>query len=538
MSNYLYIDENEVSFIEETQLQSEDFESLIEQAWSRLEYSLVDVRKAIECASKKVVSEEDKAKYETTLAALHVAEFNPLPALELCLKTKDYFENVEGKSDALWCIRVYWSLGYAYRMSGNRAKGIEFFELTHRLSVESGNAFYKAMALSEIAWFHAKHEYFERANMLFTELGEPVLIAANYTARANQLMHQGKLDAALEVALEALKIAQEENSQFWKAIGSLRLADIYAERGEKELALKYIARYKELRDVSKPSLASQAYIREAEVYFKLGDYQKTITTSLAAENDLQLRGFVRWMYDLLSESHAELKQYKEAYEYRLKYEKVKDEMFESANHDKTTALEVLHETNLAKQAARLEQEKAEALTSYVQQLKNLNDEMKELSIRDPLTTLYNRRFFMDRLESLFRVAKDLNRNLCVAILDADHFKSVNDTFGHAVGDDVLKAIAKILNDVPREDDFAARYGGEEFVLVLTETSLQGAIKVCERIRKQIEDYDWNSIVEGLAVTVSVGVGETVNHETIESLMHTADLKLYEAKEDGRNRIKF
>ena len=493
------------------------------------------MREAVEQVSKKVVTEEDAAKYTTTKAVLDIYEFNPLDALEPALESKDFFET---SNNVPWQIRVYWLLGYAYRMSGNRAKGIEFFELTHRLSVDSGVTYYEAKALSEIAWFHSKHEYFERANMLFSELGIPLMLAANYSAYASQLINQNNYDKALKVALEALKIAQEEKSQLWQAIGAIRLAGVYARLGEKELALQYVASFKDLQDVSKPSLKSQACIREAAVYFGIGDYQKTIAACLAAEKDLQLRGFVRWMYRMLSESYAELEQYKEAYTYRLKYEEVNSEIFENTNNDKTKALEILYETNLAKQAARLEQEKAEALTSYVQQLKSLNDEMTELSTRDSLTTLYNRRYLMERLTSLFKVSKDLGRNLSVAILDADNFKSVNDTFGHHIGDEVLKVIAQILILGPRGDDFAARYGGEEFVLVLAKTGVEGAVVVCERIRKQIEDYDWNSIAENLVVTVSIGVSDISNQDTIESTMQASDELLYQAKEAGRNCTRF
>ena len=123
----------------------------------------------------------------------------------------------------------------------------------------------------------------------------------------------------------------------------------------------------------------------------------------------------------------------------------------------------------------------------------------------------------------------------MAICDLDHFKEVNDRFSHAVGDQVLKVVATLFSAHTREVDTVARYGGEEFVLVLLETSLSGALAVCEKVRSAVEGYPWHTLQPGLAVTVSVAGGR-VKTGTNEFLLQ-ADEQLYEAKRRGRNRVR-
>jgi diguanylate cyclase (GGDEF)-like protein len=122
--------------------------------------------------------------------------------------------------------------------------------------------------------------------------------------------------------------------------------------------------------------------------------------------------------------------------------------------------------------------------------------------------------------------------------DLDHFKRINDDFGHQTGDRVLMVVAQILKESCREVDFIARYGGEEFLLLLPETPSNGAIFVCERIRKAVEDHDWDQLKAGLKVTISQGIAYNTKVENHLVMLHQADAKLYEAKRAGRNTVKY
>ncbi len=156
---------------------------------------------------------------------------------------------------------------------------------------------------------------------------------------------------------------------------------------------------------------------------------------------------------------------------------------------------------------------------------------------DGLTGLWNRAFFDRRwAEEVSRVARH-SRPLSVAIIDIDHFKSVNDTFGHPAGDAVIQGLAKILQRESRASDVACRYGGEEFALVMPDTAPQDGAIVCERIRKALEDTAWSRHPER-RITASFGLSGTTGQAVItpEAWLESADKGLYTSKKGGRNRV--
>lgn len=162
-----------------------------------------------------------------------------------------------------------------------------------------------------------------------------------------------------------------------------------------------------------------------------------------------------------------------------------------------------------------------------------------LALTDSLTGLFNRRYLMVHLEKLLNKNKENNKALCVLMLDIDHFKRINDTYGHAVGDEVLKTFSSRISQRLRSFDLVARQGGEEFVVVLPDISKDMAIQVAERLRSGIASapFEVSSPQGPISVTVSIGAvlieGEDV---TVEESLRRADDELYRAKEGGRNRV--
>lgn len=162
--------------------------------------------------------------------------------------------------------------------------------------------------------------------------------------------------------------------------------------------------------------------------------------------------------------------------------------------------------------------------------------LKELSIRDELTQLYNRRYFNEQADKLFFQMKRYKHPLSFMIGDIDHFKQVNDNFSHATGDEVLKAVSDILKNGIRASDIVARYGGEEFVIIFPETPLMQAVEQCERLRKKIENFSWAAIHPELQVTMSIGLNDDLSFDGFEHMLAAADKNMFQAKADGRNRL--
>lgn len=177
-------------------------------------------------------------------------------------------------------------------------------------------------------------------------------------------------------------------------------------------------------------------------------------------------------------------------------------------------------------------------------LKRSMEEIRRLSMRDPLTGVYNRRYLDDRLVQELKRTFRYERPLSIIMFDIDHFKKVNDTHGHHAGDQVLRGCAECIRHAIREDiDWLARYGGEEFIVVLPETDLSGAMLVAERLRRQIEARAVPCREGSVTVTASFGVAsftppnQTEDLSVAENLVECADNLLYMAKGEGRNRVK-
>lgn len=170
---------------------------------------------------------------------------------------------------------------------------------------------------------------------------------------------------------------------------------------------------------------------------------------------------------------------------------------------------------------------------------DLYDKFQQLSIYDALTESYNRRYFLMRFLEEFERAKKFSLNLSFLMIDIDNFKNINDTYGHLVGDAVLKEIAKIIRQNMREIDSLSRFGGEEFSVILPETDKMSAIVVGERIRSRISQQIIKAFDETLNVTMSIGISN-FPHNTLYSdvLMETADKALYQAKTTGKNKVSW
>ncbi len=159
---------------------------------------------------------------------------------------------------------------------------------------------------------------------------------------------------------------------------------------------------------------------------------------------------------------------------------------------------------------------------------------EKMAETDPLTNIYNRRKFSRLLDQEIQRVERYDRFLSIVMLDIDHFKRVNDTYGHDTGDYVLRRITELIRENIRITDILARYGGEEFVIILPETDVKGASRQIERMRKKIEKTSFDGVGN---LTISAGITSYIGGDGCKSMITRADEALYLAKEEGRNRIR-
>ncbi|MDX2112372.1 MAG: PleD family two-component system response regulator [Alphaproteobacteria bacterium] len=176
---------------------------------------------------------------------------------------------------------------------------------------------------------------------------------------------------------------------------------------------------------------------------------------------------------------------------------------------------------------------------YQEALKSNYQQSVSMAVTDALTGLYNRHYLNAHLENMVKQSLKNGKNLALMIMDMDHFKSVNDTYGHDAGDLVLKQLAQIIIQISRSTDLAARFGGEEFVILMPETDPQAALGAANRLRESVESTPFTiTSGEQLKKTVSIGVASLhPDGDSAESLLKRADEALYSAKNNGRNVVK-
>lgn len=189
---------------------------------------------------------------------------------------------------------------------------------------------------------------------------------------------------------------------------------------------------------------------------------------------------------------------------------------------------------MSEKLARTHEELSESHQTILAQA----EQMRELSMRDALTKLHNRRHFDEQAATLFSHAVRHKRPFSVVIGDIDFFKRINDQFSHAVGDVVLRQVGEILRSHMRLSDLLARYGGEEFVIAFPETELPQAAALCDKLRGMIEAFPWQQVHPGLKVTMSMGVYADLAAGTAEAMLQKADTLMYRAKQQGRNQVCF
>jgi diguanylate cyclase (GGDEF)-like protein len=166
-----------------------------------------------------------------------------------------------------------------------------------------------------------------------------------------------------------------------------------------------------------------------------------------------------------------------------------------------------------------------------------HEELFRLAKIDGLTEIFNHRHFADSLDNELERAKRYDRELSLLMIDIDHFKKVNDCFGHRAGDYILKELADIFVKRSRRVDYVCRYGGEEFAIILPEVDVMGAFKFATTLKESVAAHEFKFENDDIAITISIGVSDIMDGiETTEEMIETADKRLYLAKKMGRNRV--
>jgi diguanylate cyclase (GGDEF)-like protein len=399
----------------------------------------------------------------------------------------------------------------AVDMPDLRGRIDELLELT----IASENPWEEAISRNDLACYLQQHGELDTAA---SELERALLAAGRvdgansfalgviYSTRADLRLLQGSPEDGLadaERSIELLSAAEDPNPY---VLGASVRADVQA-----RMALG------QMDDALRAGEGALSWLGD-----RVPQTRSLILSTLAST--LRAAGRLEEAYDALARS-AELEReaFQELSELQLRLERATLEA--SAARQTSTALAAKNR-QLAEAHTELERR--------ARKLEALQGQLQEQAERDWLTGLHNRRYFAQKLERLLSEQHDGWFSL--AVVDLDHFKSINDRFGHEIGDNVLVRVASLLCDVLRQSDIVVRSGGEEFLVLMPDTEMQAATVCCERIRQRIRDEPWEQTAAGLSVTASVGLASTNDPDQLPALTRSADQRLYDAKRSGRDLV--
>ncbi len=381
-------------------------------------------------------------------------------------------------------------LGGAYERIGDDKRALYYYNKALELREQIHDKRGQGVSLSNIGSLYQRSNNFEQAEKHYLrsldisrDVGHKYGEASTLVRLGTLLLHNGDHAKAFEYLMPALSIAEEIKSKEWIYKAHAALSEAYEQQGDLQNALIHFKAYHRLKE--------EVFSRE------VSQKMKGLTIQYEVEK---------------SQREAEI--------YRLK------------NVELARVNKELQDLTVSLQEAN--KHKSDLLAQVQHQAKELERQARE----DSLTGLFNRRYLDAQLAREFERADRYKRPFSLAISDIDFFKMVNDRFSHQVGDEVLRRLANIFRMSSRSNDVIGRYGGEEFLLLMPETNLSQAIAACEKIRQAVEHYEWETVHPQLKVTISMGISDMTHLDSVEKILADADAKLYVAKSNGRNQVRY
>lgn len=449
-------------------------------------------------------------------------------------------------------VRAWFTLGwnnfFLSNYSGAMENGLKALELARELKDE----LHEAWALDAIASFHGITGDFESAvplheealtvfRSLQDELGE--MRALNNLAVS--LYEMKEFDRAYQESQRSLHIAEKYKLTMDLSNNSCTLADILVGMGrldEAEACLKESIA-ENLSDLDLTHVFVLTRIGTLRMLRNdLAGAESYTANALDVASNWDQRAEKANCYKLLSEIYEKQGQYAKALGYHKQYHEIENLIQGEQESMRLAVLKITHQVESAQREAEIYRLKATELERKVDEQKIIQKVLEVESTIDPLTGLHNRRYFDDILEREYARHSRSKVELSLIIIDVDHFKAFNDTYGHLRGDDCLRRVAKVISDhVLRPPDVAVRFGGEEFVCLLPETSLDGAKIVAEHIRQGVLNLSipHKCSTEYQIVTLSIGIAsiQPIMGGSPKEIVARADEQLYKAKARGRNCIE-
>ena len=361
------------------------------------------------------------------------------------------------------------------------------------------------------------------------------LVQAGLQTKAGAEEMDRRIDDALVLTREALALSRSRGDGWLERLAINNVAEYSLHRADYATAEAILPEFEDAPGESTDRCRGHHLLMRGRALLAQGRPAEALAPMLACRrliillNDLEITAPCHLD---IAQAYADLGDFKAAYLSHQAYHEAYVRQASEAAQRRARIYALHREAEQWRAAATEAESRANDLIATNELLAREAERLTRTSLEDPLTGLPNRR----QLEMAFLDLLTTGGDFVLAMIDVDHFKQVNDRFSHPVGDAVLRSIGDLLDSCARSDDLVVRYGGEEFALLMRGADLDMADRACERLRHTVQSYDWGTLRPGLSVTISIGVAhssEGPSHDTVVSL---ADLRLYQAKQGGRNRV--
>ena len=455
--------------------------------------------------AKKLGQTKPEADALTNLAIIYVHFGEYDTALEHNLESLKLYQGLEDTQNE---VKILQNIGVIFFDLGRYSDALEQFQKAEKLLFDSDDDYTYALVCSNLGRTYHKlnksleaHNYQKKSLELYEQSGNISGLSYLYDEIGRRHLDNTDFKEAEYYLQQSLILKEDLEDQKGKIDTNLHLGTLYRLQN----------RFTEAIDV--------------------------VNTALSLAIDIEAKKEQADAYCGLSKINADQGLFEQAYDNLQKHLILKNKLFGVNSDQRFQALRVKNDVEQTEKEKEIFRLKNIELVQLNEQLQTLSDKLEKQAIEDPLTKLFNRRHFETVLQKVYLESIRYQKDMSVLICDIDNFKNVNDTFSHAVGDQVLMAVANIFRNNMRETDTIARYGGEEFVIVFPETNANKAAESSDRLRQLIANYPWDTIHADLKVTISMGICEEKSLGSGEAMISQADVALYKVKRNGKNHIR-
>lgn len=537
--------ENQNNFSKEPASIDAMIDEILASCQDKSESAVTLGEKALELAEQSNLPELS-TRVQTALAQAYMFNGRYRESLDIAVRTVNIAKNQKPDLHA----SALGVLAHVYDVLGTYQNSLQIRLEQLKIVTQFENKLDMAEVLHSIGVAYARMddhaislEHYEQAYELKKELNasaESLGKTLNNIGLANRNLRI--LDKALAAHEKSVQVMEQAGSLFLTAAARANLARAQEEAGDVESAIgNYEKAMKIIEGTDNLYFVSEISRDYAELEVRQNNYEHArdlCESALKIAYQTGAKPEIFKAHQLLVTIYENLEKYSKSLHHMRRFHAVEKEVHSNEAEAQIHNLRILHEVERKEQENRIYRLKNVELANALTKAEELQHLLEKQSLEDQLTGLFNRRYLNHQLQLETDRAIRHDQPLSLVLCDLDYFKKVNDHFSHTVGDRVLSTIGKILKSNIRQEDVAARFGGEEFVLLLPQTTGEQARTVCEHIRQAIESYEWSSLAPGLSITMSFGISDLVSLEDHESMLHDADMRLYDAKNNGRNQVCF